>query len=126
MAILIDTCVLIEAERGRLKPAEIWLRPGEDFCISAVTASELLHGVFRATDDSIRASRLFFAESIFEWLPVVPIDLVVAREHARIWSYLKAAGLPIEAHDLWSRPRARHITMRCLPTTIGTSDGYRN
>lgn len=101
MGILIDTSVLIEAERGRLQPAEVWRRPGEDFYLSAVTASELLHGVYRTKDESIRAARLFFAESIFSALPIVPVNLPVARLHAKIWAHLRSAGLPIEAHDLW-------------------------
>jgi len=46
---LIDSSVLIAAERGRLQFDEITARYSqEDVAISAVTASELLHGVHRA------------------------------------------------------------------------------
>jgi predicted nucleic acid-binding protein len=49
MATLIDSSVLIAAERGQLSFDDIAARySDEDVAISAVTASELLHGVYRA------------------------------------------------------------------------------
>jgi len=49
MGTLIDSSVLIDVERRRLDLGDL-LRGhvDEDFAISAVTASELLHGVHRA------------------------------------------------------------------------------
>lgn len=40
-------------------------------------------------------------EGIIERFPILPIDLAVARSHARLWADLTAAGTPIGSHDLW-------------------------
>jgi predicted nucleic acid-binding protein len=49
MVVLIDASILIESERGRL-PLDQHLaqRQQEEFFLSVVTASALLHGVYRA------------------------------------------------------------------------------
>lgn len=99
MAVLIDTSVLIEIERGR---ADLDAAVGdEDRAISAITASELLHGIHRATDEHVRARRQAFVEHILAALDPIPIDARVARAHAAAWAQLDAAGTPIGAHDLW-------------------------
>ena len=61
MGTLIDSSVLIDVERRRLDLGDL-LRGhvDEDFAISAVTASELLHGVHRAR---IAAQRAFVKRS---------------------------------------------------------------
>jgi hypothetical protein len=49
MAVLIDASILIESERGRLAlEPHLAQRQQEEFFRSVVTASELLHGVYRA------------------------------------------------------------------------------
>lgn len=99
MAVLIDTSVLIDIERGR---SDLDAAVGdEDRAISAITASELLHGVHRATDDRVRARRQAFVEHILAALDPIPIDVRVARAHAAAWAQLDAAGTRIGAHDLW-------------------------
>jgi len=51
MGILIDSSVFIAAERGRLSlDAHLAGQEQEPVVISAITASELLHGVQRAVD----------------------------------------------------------------------------
>jgi uncharacterized protein with PIN domain len=65
MATLIDSSVLIAAERGRLQFDEIAVRYSqEDVAISAVTASELLHGVHRARTAAQRHRRQAFVEGL--------------------------------------------------------------
>lgn len=90
-------------ERGRLD-VDPWIdrrSSDEGFHLSAVTASELLHGVHRASAPGVRARREAFVEAIIERFPILPIDLAVARSHARLWADLTAAGTPIGTHDLW-------------------------
>lgn len=102
MGVLIDSNVLIAAERGLLDvPAKVKGREGEEFFISVVTASELLHGVWRAKDAATRARRAAFVEGILDHFPILPIELSVARAHAQLWAELEAKGAPIGAHDLW-------------------------
>ncbi len=62
MAVLIDTSVLADAERRGLSLERAIGE--EDRAISAITVSELLHGVHRATDQGIRARREAFVEHL--------------------------------------------------------------
>lgn len=102
MGVLIDASILIEHERGRLKLDEhIAGREDETFFLSVITASELLHGVHRATEAGIRARRSAWVEGVLQRFPLLPVDLSAARAHARLWAELAAEGRVIGAHDLW-------------------------
>lgn len=99
MALLIDTSVLIEAER---RERSLSANLGDaDRAISVITASELLHGVHRARSDTARTRRAAFVESLLSALEALPITMAVARIHAEIWTALKNDGDLIGAHDLW-------------------------
>jgi len=99
MAVLIDTSVLVDIERGR---SDLDAAVGEeDRAISVITASELLHGVHRANDEQVRARRQAFVEHILAALDPIPVDARVARAHAAAWAQLDAIGARIGAHDLW-------------------------
>ena len=102
MAVLIDASILIEAERGRLDLEQhVAQRQEEEFFLSVLTASELLHGVHRAVQPEVRTKRAAFVEAILERLPLLPVELVTARIHAQVWAELAAAGQMIGPHDLW-------------------------
>jgi tRNA(fMet)-specific endonuclease VapC len=101
MATLIDSSVLIAAERRKLDlRSKLSERPEEDFAIAAITASELLHGVHRADTPERRTRREAIVEQLLATIPVIPFDLLAARLHARIWAQLAAKGVHIGAHDL--------------------------
>jgi tRNA(fMet)-specific endonuclease VapC len=107
---LLDTTVFIELERAvrRLPPGsamaevsrrlEEQLGPDEEVGIAAISASELLHGVHRATPEH-GARREAFVEAVLAAFPPLPFDLLAARAHARIWAGLAAAGQDVGAHD---------------------------
>ena len=102
MAVLIDASILIEYERGRLDlERHLTHRQDEEFFLSVITASELLHGVHRAGQPEVRTKRSAFVEAVLERFPLLPIDLATARAHARVWAELAAAGTLIGPHDLW-------------------------
>jgi predicted nucleic acid-binding protein len=99
MAVLIDTSVLVDAER-----AGEWLaaRVSPDGAsISVITSSELLHGVHRATTEAIRLRRQAYVEHLLATLDPLPITLAVARAHAELWAAMDATGTRIGSHDLW-------------------------
>ena len=101
MAALIDTSVLIDVERGRLSLQTLAsAHEDEEVAISAVTASELLHGVHRVTGGARAARAEAFVEGLLALLPVVAFDLDEARTHARLSADLQARGISIGAHDL--------------------------
>ena len=110
MGTLLDTTVFIELERAlrgqQARPAmtevtnrlEQQLGPTEDVGIAAITASELLHGVHRATAKH-RPRREAFIEAVLAAFPPLPFDLLCARAHARLWAQLASAGIDVGAHD---------------------------
>ncbi len=100
MAVLIDTSVLVDAERRR-GPGLKAVTRGEERTISVVTASELLHGVHHAVDTTVRMRRLSYVERVLARLEPLAITMHVARAHAEIWAHLEAAGARIGSHDLW-------------------------
>ena len=102
MAVLIDASILIEYERGRLDlERQLAQRQQDDFYLSVVTASELLHGVHRAVQSGVRAKRSALVEALLGRFPLLPVDLATARAHAQIWADLSAAGKLIGPNDLW-------------------------
>jgi len=101
MGILIDSSVLIAWERDRLNlQSQLAECAEEDFAISAITASELLHGVHRAANPAQRRRREAFVEGLLLRLPVISFDAVAARIHARLSAELAANGAAVGPHDL--------------------------
>jgi tRNA(fMet)-specific endonuclease VapC len=70
----------------------------EEVAIAAITASELLHGVHRATAEH-RGRRAAFVEGIIAAFPTLSFDLRVSRVHAQLWADLAASGTEVGAHD---------------------------
>ena len=100
MALLIDTDLLIDLERGHgASEAELALGE-EERAISVITVSELLHGVLRA-EGAVRVRRRAFVEHLLAGLQAIPITEPVARVHAEVWADLSDRGAAIGAHALW-------------------------
>jgi len=101
VGIILDTSVLIEAERGRLNVEDLVDgRENEHFGLSVITVSELLHGVHRADSRKRRLKRSAYVEKVIELFPVYPFDLGAARIYAEIWANLLGRGFQVGAHDL--------------------------
>jgi tRNA(fMet)-specific endonuclease VapC len=125
---LLDTSVLIDLER-RAREArsafgtyfagslEETLGPDEEVAIAAITASELLHGVHRATPEH-RSRREAFVEAIIAAVPTVPFDLRAARIHARIWAELATSGADVGPHDRLIAATAISLGWRIVTANI--------
>ncbi len=110
MGTVLDTTIFIELERAmRGRPAAramtevaqrlgVQLGENEEVGIAAITASELLHGVHRATEEH-RGRREAFVEAVLAAFPTLSFDLLVARVHARLWAGLASSGTEVGAHD---------------------------
>lgn len=101
MGLVIDSSVLIAAERGCFDiesfiEAEAAMEP---LYLSMITASELLHGVHRSTEEH-RGKRQAFVESVLSGTPLLEFDLASARKHAALWAKLEDQGQRIGAHDM--------------------------
>jgi len=101
MGTLIDSSILIAGERGQLDlEATFTAYLEEAFALSAITASELLHGIHRAKSAAQRNRREAFVEGLLSRFPVFAFDLIAARLHARLSAELAARGISIGPQDL--------------------------
>ena len=101
MGTVVDSSVLIAVERGQLDPATLANQDdAEQLAMSAITASELLHGVHRLKSAVKRARASRFVEGAIATISVIDFDLDVARVHAELDAELAAAGTSIGEADL--------------------------
>ena len=100
MAILIDADVLIADERG-VFDLNSWLlaRQKERVEIAAITASELWHGLERASG-ARKVKRRNYIENALAVFPVIPFTGLTAQIHAHLWAGLESSGKMIGYHDL--------------------------
>ena len=95
---LLDTCALVEAERGRLDLARFFTGT-EPAAISAVTAHEMLRGVARLPQGVRRARSERWLETILAAIPILEYDLEVARVHSALWVELAANRVTMAEAD---------------------------
>lgn len=97
---ILDTSVLIAAERQSIRFDALLEKLGDEpISISSVTASELLHGCYRAADAGTRARRSAFVDAVLDLIPVLPFGLPEAKRHAAVWAELVRGGGPVGPHD---------------------------
>jgi toxin FitB len=82
VAVLLDTSVLIAAEKG----------PSEDAAISAISLTELHFGVLVARDDETRALRVRRLGAIEGHFDALPFDAAAARECGRLHALVAQRG----------------------------------
>jgi predicted nucleic acid-binding protein len=116
--LIVDTGILIAAERGRLDLTGILL-DDDDAVISAVTLAELLTGVELASD-SARSRRRTYVTQLLELLPVEPYGADVAGHHAVLLAEVQRSGRRRGEHDLIVAATAR-ATSRAVLTTDHTA-----
>jgi predicted nucleic acid-binding protein len=98
MAVLLDTSVLIEAERHRTLPEDA-LAGEEQIAISAVTVIEYRRGVIRAAG-ARRRRRAEILAGILERTTLLDVDRDVAVRAAETWVELERRGEAISSFDL--------------------------
>jgi predicted nucleic acid-binding protein len=102
---LIDSTVLIQAERARRSPADLVADLAErygdqDLALSVMSAGELFHGCWRAKTAAQRARREEFVETMLAAIPTVPITLPVMRVFGEIDAKLVQGGKRLPVSDL--------------------------
>lgn len=121
MAVLIDTDMLVDLERGVANREVENAIGGENRAISVVTVSELLHGVHRASGAQ-RMRRSAFVEHVLAAMRAIEITEQIARVHADIWAQLVVDGQLIGAHDLWIAATA---LAKGMGIATGNADEFR-
>jgi len=114
MGVILDSSILIAGERRKDSVAAI-LERVEAACgqtaaaLSAVTAVELTHGIYRAKADTDRLRRQAFVEEIFRTVTVYPLTLEVALLAGRIHGEQMGQGNSIDFPDLLIGATALHL-----------------
>jgi tRNA(fMet)-specific endonuclease VapC len=114
--LILDTCVLIDVEKGRLDLADC-LEDDDDTAIAAITAAELWEGYVRA-DASRKSDRRKFAEDTLDRIPVVDYTLDTALKHGELLGFCALTGRTRGRHDLIIAATAA-ITGRAIMTGDG-------
>ena len=101
MGVILDTSVLIEAERRESEIQQFAERREEEvFGLSVISVAELLHGVHRADSIKRRLKRSAYVEKVIELFPIYNFEISIARIYAELWSDMSKRGIQIGAHDL--------------------------
>ncbi len=105
MGLLIDSTLLVRAERKTQTPAqlveELISRWGDaELALSVMSAGELFHGCWRADTPARRARREEFVEAVLAAIPAAPITLEVMRVFGQVDAALSTAGTRIPTSDL--------------------------
>lgn len=114
MGVILDSSVLIAGER---RGESVWevLERVEAVCgktvaaLSAVSAIELTHGVYRARADADRLRRQNFVEEHYRAVAVQPLTLEVACMVGRIHGEQMGRGVSIDFPDLIIGATALHL-----------------
>ena len=101
MGLVLDTSVLIEAERGKLALSSILRKsfPKESIYISSISVSELYLGA-HLSQKSFNEQRTTSIEIMISSLIILDFDSKVAKAHAKVWSQLKKKGILIGPYEL--------------------------
>jgi len=121
MGLIIDTSILIAAEKKKLNLDE--LLDSELNCIAPVTLTELLVGLDRTDNEDRRIKRFAFIEYVKSLFTVLPFGIEEAYTYARIIHYLYKASITIGIHDMLIAATA--ITNGFPILTLNTKDFKR-
>jgi predicted nucleic acid-binding protein len=109
MGVLIDTCIWIDVEQGRLGPADVSALTGErPVYLSPVTLAELRLGAELAPDAGTRQRRLRTWRRMNR-KPMVPIDAATAEVFGELAAHLARDGKRrhrTRVQDLWIASQA--------------------
>jgi len=105
LGVILDSSVVIEAERQHLNVAQflkqILEKIGEmEAALCAITVAELVHGVYRADTPERRERRRVFLDELKAAVPVYPITDSTAELVGKIGAESSARGVIIPFDDL--------------------------
>lgn len=122
MGVLIDTCIWIDVEQGRIGPGDVARLTGEaPVFVSPVTLAELRLGAELAPDAGIRQKRLRTWRRMTR-KPLIPIDAGTAEVFGELAAHL--AGGTRRRHrtrvqDLWLASQAVQHDLKLLTRNAG-------
>lgn len=113
MGLVVDTSVLIAAERGGLPVARLLrvLRRDSDekILLAAVSLVELTHGIYRARTPEQGSERRRYVEEAVRYIDIAPLTLPIAQLAGRIDGEQAAVGNKVDLADLLIGATALHF-----------------
>ena len=103
MGYLIDTCIWVDVERGRIAPADVYGICGEEpVFISPVTIAELTFGLEMSKNDAIKNKRIAALEKLKK-KPILYIDELTGDIFGKVTAGIFKAGkgMKYRIQDLW-------------------------
>jgi predicted nucleic acid-binding protein len=101
VALVIDTSVLIDIERGPAAIETLTARTRRTAgMIAAITLAEMRLGEHLASPAVRARARAEFVDAVAARFTVLPFGAAEAEEYARLSAWLRRAGTPIGDHDL--------------------------
>jgi tRNA(fMet)-specific endonuclease VapC len=138
MSIVLDASVLIADERGTWDAARFASEfvGSRRLAICAITASEFLHGCWRAPVGKRRERREAFFTSLLESVEVLPFGYDEAYTHSQLTAELASSGVTIGGYDLiiaatclhldWGLATLNHAEFARIPgLRLVATDAYR-
>nr|WP_240901037.1 type II toxin-antitoxin system VapC family toxin [Thioalkalivibrio sp. XN8] len=123
---MIDTCIWIDVEQGRLGPADVAAFTGDaPVYLSPVTLAELRLGIEMAKDAGIRQKRLATYRRM-KRKPLLPIDADTAEVFGEIAGLLarnKRRSHRTRVQDLWLASQAIQHGVGLVTRNAGDFDG---
>jgi tRNA(fMet)-specific endonuclease VapC len=105
LGLVLDSTVLIAAERRKLTPAQVietvQRHVGEiPIVVCSLTVAEICHGIYRANSPEIRNRRRAFLDELKATVPIHPVTAATAEIVARIGGEEAAKGINLPLGDL--------------------------
>jgi tRNA(fMet)-specific endonuclease VapC len=105
LGIILDSSVVIEAERQHLNVAQFLKQIAQtigerEAALSSITVAELVHGIYRADTEDRRARRRAFLDDLKAAVPVYAITDNTAELVGRLSAESAAKGVTIPFDDL--------------------------
>jgi len=116
MGFLIDTCIWIDVERGRISPSDVGSITGEEpVYLSPVSLAELAFGADMAADEAIRQHR-HAALARLRKKPFCIIDEMTGLIFGRLAAHLRHEGRDhrYRIQDLWLASQAIQNSLKLL------------
>ena len=96
---MLDTNVIVTAIRKKDHPIleKLLLFYRKGLCISSITYTELLSGVYHSRDPEKNMAALL---ELLSWIEILPFDLSAAECAGKLMAYLASKGTPLGDRDM--------------------------
>ena len=115
--VMLDTNILIRAIRQPSHPvtAKLLGSLGVGLCVSSVTWTELIYGVYRSANPS---RNLLAVQQLLSGIPILPFDTDAATHAGIVMAALAKAGTPIGDRDALIAGHARALGVKLITHNV--------